>query len=218
MTNRKKMTSFKINIHGQHFILHPLKAIYWLEKEALLLADMHMGKVTHFRKAGLAVPREKIRENLEILHVLMDEFHPKNIYFLGDLFHSDYNQEVKLLVDFIDRFPVTDFHLITGNHDLPGFVRAIEDRIEVSGQVLIDGFSLQHEPGEDTTAFQICGHIHPAVKLKGPSKQYAKLPCFYLTQNMLVLPSFGSFTGNKAIEPLKGDRVFVVAGEEVVEV
>jgi hypothetical protein len=35
---------------------------------------------------------------------------------------------------------------------------------------------------------------------------------------MLVLPSFGSFTGNKAIQPGKGDRVFVVAGKEVVEI
>ena len=218
MTNRKKMTSFEIKIQGQHFILHPLKAAFWLEKQALLVADMHMGKVTHFRKAGLAVPRQKMHENLAALNILMAEFNPKNVYFLGDLFHSDYNQEVKLLLEFLEGHIGTKFHLITGNHDLPGFVRAIEERIQVSEEITLDGIVLQHKPVEDTTVFHICGHIHPAVKLRGPSKQYAKLACFYLTQNMLILPSFGSFTGNKAIEPGKGDRVFVVAGEEVVEV
>jgi hypothetical protein len=35
---------------------------------------------------------------------------------------------------------------------------------------------------------------------------------------MMVLPSFGSFTGSKAINPKKGDRVFVVTEEEVIEV
>jgi hypothetical protein len=33
---------------------------------------------------------------------------------------------------------------------------------------------------------------------------------------MMVLPSFGSFTGSKVIRPSKGDRVFVVTGEEVI--
>jgi hypothetical protein len=33
-----------------------------------------------------------------------------------------------------------------------------------------------------------------------------------------VLPAFGAFTGTADVQPVPGDRVFVVAGDEVVEV
>jgi DNA ligase-associated metallophosphoesterase len=212
-----KITS--ATIHGNEFILHPLKAAYWVGKKALLIADIHFGKVTHFRKAGIAVPREKANEDVAKLHRLMKEFSPGKVYFLGDLFHSDYNREIRLLEGFIDSYPEVGFILITGNHDLPGFLRGIESRVEIVEEAHIDEFSLQHKPYEPANSkFQICGHLHPAAKLRGPSKQYLKLPCFYVTNNMMVLPSFGSFTGSKAISPKKGDRVFVVTGEEVIEV
>lgn len=207
------------NINGNEFLLHPLKAAYWLEQKALLIADLHFGKVTHFRKAGIAVPREKASEDIAKLHRLMKEFTPGKVYFLGDLFHSDYNREIKLLEEFIDTYPGVDFVLITGNHDLPGFLRGIESRVEILEEVTIGEFSLQHKPsGPANSKFQVCGHLHPAAKLRGPSKQYLKLPCFYVAHAMMVLPSFGSFTGSKAINPKKGDRVFVVTDMEVIEV
>jgi DNA ligase-associated metallophosphoesterase len=207
------------NINGNEFILHPLKAAYWVEQKALLIADLHFGKVTHFRKAGIAVPREKINEDVIKLHRLMEEFKPLKVYFLGDLFHSEYNREIKLLEEFIDNYPKVNFVLITGNHDLPGFLRCIESRVEILEETTIDEFILQHKPSEPANSkYQICGHLHPAAKLRGPSKQYLKLPCFYVTNTMMILPSFGSFTGSKAISPKKGDRVFVVTDMEVIEV
>ena len=50
------MNSIEINNHN--FILHPSGAIFWLEKKTLFLADVHLGKVAHFRKNGIAVPRK----------------------------------------------------------------------------------------------------------------------------------------------------------------
>jgi len=207
------------DINGNSFILHPLKAAYWVNQEALLIADLHFGKVTHFRKSGIAVPGEKAMEDAVKLDRLMEEFKPGKVYFLGDLFHSDYNKEIKILESFIDRHTGVGFTLITGNHDLPGFLRGIETRVEIMEEATIGEFSLQHKPSEPgNSKYQICGHLHPAVKLRGPSKQYLKLPCFYVTNIMMVLPSFGSFTGSKVIRPKKGDRVFVVTGEEVIGV
>ena len=47
-----------IEIYNHNFILHPSGAIFWLEKKTLFLADVHLGKVAHFRKNGIAVPRK----------------------------------------------------------------------------------------------------------------------------------------------------------------
>jgi DNA ligase-associated metallophosphoesterase len=208
----------EIVIRDQHLYLHPEKAVFWKEQKALLIADLHIGKVTHFRKAGFPVPREKMLEDLERLHRLMMEFQPSNVYFLGDLFHSDYNREVKILQEFIDVYTSTNFILITGNHDLPGFIRAVENKISVLDRLQIGDLLLAHDvESHPSESFQIGGHIHPAVRLKNKAKHYLKLPCFYLSENRLILPAFGSFTGHYIVRPKKNEQVFVVAGKEVVE-
>jgi hypothetical protein len=54
--------------------------------------------------------------------------------------------------------------------------------------------------------------------MKGEGRLKETLPCFYFGIRFAILPAFGSFTGNYAIRPTPDDRVFVVAGDEVVEV
>ena len=48
----------EIIIFKNHFYLHKTGAIFWKEKDTLLLADIHLGKVGHFRKSGIPVPRK----------------------------------------------------------------------------------------------------------------------------------------------------------------
>ena len=88
----------KIIINGQHFILHPSGAIYWEEKKSLLLADAHLGKVAHFRKNGIAVPRKAERAFYQKITQLLSLFSVKRILFLGDLFHSFQNNEWHYLI------------------------------------------------------------------------------------------------------------------------
>ena len=48
----------EIVIFNDHFYLHKTGAVFWKEKNTLLLADIHLGKVGHFRKSGIPVPRK----------------------------------------------------------------------------------------------------------------------------------------------------------------
>ena len=48
----------EIIIFNDHFYLHKTGAVFWKEKNTLLLADIHLGKVGHFRKSGIPVPRK----------------------------------------------------------------------------------------------------------------------------------------------------------------
>src|ERR1051325_4641300 len=80
------------NLLGEDLILLPQRAIYWQQQKILIAADVHLGKVGHFRKAGIAVPRDMEQDDLAILSDLIDEYRPEKIIFLGDLFHSDMNR------------------------------------------------------------------------------------------------------------------------------
>jgi hypothetical protein len=44
------------------------------------------------------------------------------------------------------------------------------------------------------------------------------LPCFWFGPETGVLPAFGEFTGLAAVDVAAGDRVWVVAGDEVIAV
>ncbi|MFT6748906.1 MAG: metallophosphoesterase superfamily enzyme, partial [Flavobacterium sp.] len=63
-----------------------------------------------------------------------------------------------------------------------------------------------------------CGHIHPGIKLKGKGKQFVKLSCFYVKENQIILPSFGTFTGNYFVSPTKNEQIYAIVDKEVVKI
>ena len=73
--------------------LLPQKAIYWHDTQTLIVSDLHLGKASHFRKHGLPIPMESGIDDLQQLGLLLDIYKPQRLLILGDLFHSDYNQE-----------------------------------------------------------------------------------------------------------------------------
>ena len=40
----------------QRLELLPEKAVFWVEKQTLIIGDLHFGKAGHFRKSGIPVP------------------------------------------------------------------------------------------------------------------------------------------------------------------
>ena len=204
---------------GQTLMLHALGAAYWEETSTLILADLHIGKVSHFRKNGSAVPDAAATANLDRLIFLLLEFKPLRVLFLGDLFHSVHNPEWEAFEALLMRFPDIRFDLVQGNHDiLPAkcFQRA---NIHLYPEFLESGpFIFSHEPLPEGTfeKYNVGGHIHPGVRLKGPGKQYLRLPCFYFGAKQALLPAFGVFTGLGEIRPKAGDRIFVIAEDQLL--
>ena len=103
---------------NQNLLLLPEKAIYWVQEQTLIVADIHLGKVGHFRKAGIAIPKSLEQDDLAELSDLIHRFMPKNILFLGDLFHSDHNNDWQWLVLWRALFNDIRIILVLGNHDI----------------------------------------------------------------------------------------------------
>jgi DNA ligase-associated metallophosphoesterase len=208
-------------IKGQHFWLHPFRAVYWEEEAALLIADLHLGKAQHFRKAGIAVPASVGQENWDRLISLLWDFQPDRILFLGDLFHSDYNSDWEELVALACQFDHISFELVVGNHDIltPEAYQAARLRVHEEPYA-VGPFLLSHHPMEEVPEgyCNLAGHIHPGVVLEGMGRQRMRLPCFWFGAQQVLLPAFGAFTGTAVIKPKAGDQVYVLAEERVVQV
>ncbi len=211
--------TLELVVKGQNFLLHPQKALFWMEQRALVLADAHFGKGRHFRKNGIPVPQMQAEVDYDRFIGLLLEFKPAQVIFLGDLFHSSYNEEWTSFSEIIQKFHTTQFILVKGNHDIlkPAIYEAAGIIVKEEPWKL-GPFALCHHPLEQhQTEYAIGGHLHPGVLLKGVSHQRLRLPCFYFGKTQAVLPAFGSFTGLHLVQPETESRVFVIGDGQVFE-
>lgn len=209
--------TLEIEINKQAFILHCSGALYWVEKRMLLISDVHLGKVSHFRKYGAALPDAAKFKNFLKLDAVTEYFNPESICFLGDLFHSTLNNEWALFKEWRERTPVPVI-LVAGNHDIIAPHNYQNLDVRVHSEWVLNGFLLTHHPEEREGLFTLSGHIHPAVLLSGKGRQFLKLPCFFRTPLQMILPAFGEFTGTYVMEPKEDDVIYVITKEDVVKV
>ncbi|MBK0382242.1 ligase-associated DNA damage response endonuclease PdeM [Pedobacter sp. SD-b] len=212
-----KEEGFRFQFKGEELWLLPAKAIWFPKYRTLLVSDTHLGKGAHFRKAGIAIPTAIAQEELACLTDLIDTYQPKELIFLGDLFHSDMNNDFAWFRLWREMHSNIKMILIKGNHDIlpPFFYDQI--KVEVLGFFKIGVFELYHDlPKKKTEQYILMGHIHPGVKIKGKARQDITLPCFYFGEKHGVLPAFGKFTG-KALIKLKNQEIgFAIAGNKII--
>ncbi|MFZ6014366.1 MAG: ligase-associated DNA damage response endonuclease PdeM [Bacteroidota bacterium] len=209
-----------IEIFDERLCMLPQKAIYWPSQKILLLADLHLGKINHFRRSGIAVPQKANDHNLEILLEVIAISKPQRIVCLGDLFHSHYNPEWEVFGEVIKHYSNISFELVPGNHDIMSQHQYIRKGIILHDALQIGSFLFTHHPMETVPEhrYNFAGHIHPGVTLRGKGRQSVTLPCFYFGARQGLLPAFGQFTGLARIAPRKDDRIFVIAEHKIVSV
>ncbi|MGC3948783.1 MAG: ligase-associated DNA damage response endonuclease PdeM [Chryseolinea sp.] len=215
-------------IAGEQLHLFPQKAIFWPSRRILFVADLHLGKVNHFRRAGIPVPTRANDRNLELIMDLVNTTRPDRFVCLGDLFHSHYNPEWETFGELIKHFRSTSFELVMGNHDIMSDQQYRRKGIVVHDQLCIAPFLLTHHPPEPENLesqiqkfqmqYSLAGHLHPGVTMRGAGRQSVTLPCFYFGRNAGLLPAFGAFTGLARIKPVKEDKVYVIADEKVIRI
>jgi len=211
----------EVIVSGERLTLFWQKALLWNRMKMMVIADLHFGKVNHFRKSGIPVPIKASERNLDQLVELIRETNPQRILFLGDLFHSSYNTAWEELRQLIQSFPHILFELVVGNHDILSLKQYERGSITIYETELREGpMIFTHTPLSDVPAnhYNLSGHLHPGVLLSGKGKQTVTLPCFYFGKQHAYLPAFGMFTGMSRIKPLKTDRIFAVVDQTIVAV
>lgn len=214
-------SSFIKTVQNQTWKLLAEKAIYWQERQTLIITDLHIGKSGHFRKSGIAAPSTLNAKNLERLGKLIQKHAPSTLLILGDLFHSKANREWLEFEEWLEDFYGLDIQLVTGNHDLLHQSFYESANIIVFETLEIDDFLFVHDPNDmnktNSTRTMVAGHIHPGISIKGKGRQSLRFPCFLFSDTKILLPAFGEFTGLYTIKPEENEQVFAVVEGSVIE-
>ncbi|EKQ69716.1 putative phosphoesterase, ICC [Leptolyngbyaceae cyanobacterium JSC-12] len=209
-----------ITVLGNRLHLLPQKAIYIEQLNALLVSDVHLGKAETFQSHGVPIPNTLNQDSLNRLQDLCVQFDVDYLFVLGDLFHSKFALVDEVLnhwLEFVQQLNVS-VQLIVGNHDrsLVPVLKCLSIQC-ILDSIQIDNLVLSHEPTPQPNCLNICGHVHPCVRIK-TKLDNLRLPCFYLetSQNLLILPSFGAFTGSYEVAIAKDATAYVIAENSVI--
>ena len=205
------------SLAGETVWLLPECALWWPAGATLFVADLHLGKAATFRARGLPVPSGTTQDNLVRLDQLVLRHAAQRLVLLGDFLHAAEAQSdalVAALAPWRTAHPALELLLVRGNHDRhagdpPAALRAQV----VDGPFLIGPFAACHHPQRHATHTVLAGHIHPALRLRGPGRDVLRLPCFCIEEGLALLPAFGAFTGGHVMDAAPGrQRLAVGAG------
>ena len=180
------MKTCSFRFHDQSFIARPSGALFWPERCALIVADLHLGKSARMaRQGGALLPPFETRATLELLATELRDTGAASLISLGDSFDDDLairelGAERQLLDEICQSY---DMLWITGNHD-PAPV-GLSGRVAQQDQIA--GLYLRHIAGDGP---DISGHYHPKLRFAGQ-----RLPAFLIGDMHLILPAFGVYTG-----------------------
>ncbi len=214
---------------GRRLVLLPGPAAWLPDEGRLLVADLHIGKALAFRRLGVPVPEGTTRDTLERLTLLLRQTAARELVVLGDFLHAAPAQAPAVqaqLAAWRSAHPRVAVRLVRGNHDShagdPPAALGIDVVDEpwrlpgVGGGTTSPALALCHHPQPLPGCEVLAGHLHPCVHLSGRARSRLRLPCFHFRGGVGVLPAFGAFTGMHPVRRSPGDRVYAVAGGEVL--
>ena len=169
-------------------------ALFWPGEQALLVADLHLEKGSHYARTGQMLPPYDSRETLERLAVAVRQTGARRVFALGDSFHDSKGPDrlepyAAGMLAALTR--ALDWVWVTGNHDPELGSEAGGTRAE---ELMVSGIALRHIARAGTTAPELSGHFHPRLVVAARGRRIAR-PCVVRSEQRLVLPAFGALTG-----------------------
>ena len=205
---------------GQEMRLVQGRALYWVEERALLLADLHLEKGSHYVRFGQMIPPYDSRETLGRVAAAVRETDARRVFCLGDSFH-DATGHARLephaagMLAALTR--ALDWVWIAGNHDAGGMGETLTE-------AQVRGLALRHEARAGDESPEISGHFHPRLTVSARGRRIARA-CAVSTGTRMILPAFGAFTGGMdaaapeilaALQPARAIDALAQAGDRLV--
>ncbi|PLK26852.1 ligase-associated DNA damage response endonuclease PdeM [Novosphingobium sp. TH158] len=200
-------------------------ALFWPRENALLVADLHLEKGSFFARFGQMIPPYDSRETLERLAIAIRESGARRVICLGDSFHDARGADrlepyAAGMLSALTR--VADWLWITGNHD-----EGLSPRHggTLAQEAVIGGVILRHQARRGECGAELSGHFHPRLRLSVRGRNIVRA-CAVASENRLVLPAFGAFTGGMdaadpeilaALQPARTIRALLATQGKVAE-
>jgi len=214
------MPALTINWMEEHLTLLPERAVYWEKAAMLLIADVHLGKASTFRSAGIPIPEGHDQEDLTRLSNLLKTYSIQQLVVLGDWIHAEIGMQPHLIAtinQWRNAHEQLTIHWVPGNHD-----RAVHDLATTWNMELCNRqqkhppFIFQHHPDPSASGATIAGHIHPCFTPTLGGKRGPRMPCFVFQQHCAILPAFGSFVGGCNWQRSAGEAIYLIVDNNVI--
>ena len=196
------MIAAPLHMAGERLMLCPSGVALWPATRTLIVADLHFEKGSAMAVRGSPVPPYDTRETLLRLAFALRRHTPRRVIVLGDALHDDRAisrmapADLAALKRLLSPLEVV---WIAGNHDpspqpeLPGICipEWREGRLH-----------FRHIGGAAPLArneAELSGHYHPKATLPTRIGGITRA-CFLATNQRLILPAFGAFTGGLDVQ------------------
>lgn len=216
--------SYQLAFGSERLTLLPERAVWLEQHRALLVADIHFGKETVFRRHGIAVPDGSSTADLERLSQLCVSVGAADLWILGDLVHGALSETLRsMLQDWLATLAPVRVHLVEGNHErhAQGPLRSL--LLDHHSEARLGPYRLRHEPASrssaaTTAAPEIVGHSHPVARLTIARHRALRIPAFAMSEHRLTIPAFGQFTGGHRVDINSSLQCYGILGNRVFPV
>ena len=181
-----------INFNNHKFQISKEGILFWFDKQIAIIADLHLEKGSSFGPSGQFLPPYDSEETLNKIFKTIKNHKIKTIILLGDTFHDKNafdRMSEKVFILFKSLIEKYEVIFILGNHESKFEI----GRISFLNEYVIDDIHFIHQ-ALPTSIFQISGHFHPVASVKSSIKKITA-KCLLHTNNHIILPSFGQYTG-----------------------
>ena len=89
----RSVNSAELMLNGCRFVPDVSGALYWPEREILIVSDLHFEKGSFFATRRLHLPPYDTGQTLNALEQVMTIYQPKQVIALGDSFHDMHGAE-----------------------------------------------------------------------------------------------------------------------------
>ncbi|MFC7204302.1 metallophosphoesterase [Haloferax namakaokahaiae] len=169
------------------------RAVYLPDADALVVADIHLGRAD---ASEVDFPLGERADLTERLATLCDSFSPAEVVFAGDVLHR-FDRVSARDVEALDSMLETCRNanatpiLVAGNHDtmLDSMCdEPVYDEYRLADETLV---AHGHEEPDERAPFYVVGHDHPTLDIEGRTRPCALYgPDAYRGGDVLMLPAF----------------------------
>ena len=177
---------------GENFQPLPSGALYWPAERTLLVADLHLEKLSSFATRGQLLPPYDTGLTLARLAGDLLRTGAQTVIALGDSFHRDSGTASLLPSDRAALQALTgraNWIWLAGNHDPAPHALGGECRSHLAfGELMFT-----HEPRRGQVGL-VAGHLHPAARIHINGRSVRRA-CFVHDRRLMLLPAYGAATG-----------------------
>lgn len=199
-----------LSLFGRAFVPLASAGLWWPERQALVVADLHLEKGSYFASRGSLLPPYDTVATLDQLSHDIETLGARELWCLGDSFHDmrafdRLDEETRLRVRRLTRS--VEWTWITGNHD-PHVHPDLGGRSVAFARV--EGVHLRHQADGDESEAELSGHFHPKLWVAARGRTVGRR-CFAVCAHRIILPAYGALTGgldvaDPAIAAVMGPR------------